>query len=135
MWTQFMDMHSGGGQKLDWAHIFIEAPEAEAIKVFYNRFGRSPHRVTCTCCGPDYSISTYEDLAQATAYERRCKWDKDKEKYIEEEGGLGLGAKHYKTLDEFLQDTDYVRVIYAKDILREEKTGHVPDEGYVWAGG
>lgn len=27
MWTHFMDMHSGGGQKLDWPHIFIEAPE------------------------------------------------------------------------------------------------------------
>lgn len=25
MWTQFMDMHSGGGQKLEWA--YVEEPD------------------------------------------------------------------------------------------------------------
>ena len=72
-WTQFMDMHSGGGQKLDWAHIFIEATEKEARVIFYNRFGRNPDRITCTCCGNDYSVNEEKgDLSQATGYERNC---------------------------------------------------------------
>ena len=44
MWTQFWDMNSGGGQKLEWKYIYIELPEEEACKVFYNRFDRNPHR-------------------------------------------------------------------------------------------
>jgi hypothetical protein len=71
-WTHFMDMHSGGGQKEKYAHIYIEAPEDEAKIVFYNRFGHNPERVTCTCCGGDYSISEYPSLKQATAYNRGC---------------------------------------------------------------
>jgi len=59
MWTRFYDMHSGGGAKEKWELIFIEAPEDEAISIFYNRFGHNPNRVSCTCCGADYSI--YED--------------------------------------------------------------------------
>jgi hypothetical protein len=63
-------MHSGGDQKLDWGHIYIEAPEEEAMVIFYNRFGRNPHRVTCTCCGEDYSVTEYPTLEIATAFER-----------------------------------------------------------------
>lgn len=37
MWTEFWDMHSGGGQKEKWAKIYIEAPEEEARVIFYNR--------------------------------------------------------------------------------------------------
>lgn len=71
-WTHFWDMHSGGGLKEKWAHIYIEAPEDEARVIFYNRFGHSPDRVSCTCCGNDYSVSEEETLAQATAYHRNC---------------------------------------------------------------
>lgn len=74
VWTQFWDMHSGGSQKLKWSHIYIEAPQKEAEIIFQNRFGRNPHRVTCTCCGSDYSISESGDLAQATAFERKCRY-------------------------------------------------------------
>lgn len=74
MWTEFMDMHSGGGQKEKFAYCFIEAPEDEAKIIFYNRFGHNPERVTCTCCGEDYSISEYKTLEQATAYERNCEY-------------------------------------------------------------
>ncbi len=73
MWTEFMDMHSGGGQKLDFAYCFIEAPEDEARRVFYARFGRNPNNVTCSCCGPDYSVSTYDTLEHATAYNRNLR--------------------------------------------------------------
>lgn len=74
MWTRFMDMHSGGGSKEDWAYIYIESSEEKAKTIFYNRFGHNPERVTCTCCGEDYSISEEEDLEQATAHERNCEF-------------------------------------------------------------
>ena len=65
MWTHFYDMHSGGGSKEPYEHIYIEAPLAEAKVIFYNRFGHSPDRVSCTCCGYDYSVSEYETLDEA----------------------------------------------------------------------
>lgn len=73
VWTRFMDMHSGGGTKEPpYEYIYIEAPENEAKVIFYNRFGHNPERVSCTCCGDDYSISEEKSLEQATAYERNC---------------------------------------------------------------
>lgn len=55
-WTQFFDLCSGGSEKERWGIIYIEAPEDEARVIFYNRFGHSPDRVTCACCGSDYSV-------------------------------------------------------------------------------
>lgn len=101
-WTRLWDMHSGGGAKEGFEVCFIEAPEEEAKLIFYNRFGHSPERVTCTCCGADYSISTHDSLCEATAH---------------------LGAE---------LDTDGVMVIYAKDIKPEERRGTLPEQGYVW---
>ena len=72
-WTTFWGMHSGGGLKEPYHYIFIEAPEEEAKIIFYNRFGHSPDRVSCTCCGADYSISESKTLAEATAGHRGCK--------------------------------------------------------------
>lgn len=74
MWTRFMDAYSGGGQKEPWPQIWIEAPEKEAKLIFYNRFGHNPDRVTCTCCGADYSIHEHETLEEATAYERGLRY-------------------------------------------------------------
>lgn len=72
-YTRFMDMHSGGGLKEEpYDKIFIEAPEEEAKVVFYNRFGHNPERVTCTCCGEDYSMTEGESLAELSAYDRNC---------------------------------------------------------------
>ena len=71
MWTKFWDMHSGGGQKLDWAKIYIQAPEEEAVVIFSNRFGRDPENVTCNCCGEDYSVSESKTLGEATEYHRK----------------------------------------------------------------
>jgi hypothetical protein len=60
MWTKFFDMHSGGPCKEPpYEEIFIEAPEAEARRVFYAKFGHNPDRVTCPCCGEDYAV--YDD--------------------------------------------------------------------------
>ena len=62
MFTEFLDMSSGGSQKLSHGRIIIEAPEAEAVSVFYSRFGRNPRRVSCTCCGEDYFITEIEKI-------------------------------------------------------------------------
>jgi hypothetical protein len=144
-WTRFMDMHSGGGQKLDWDKILIEAPEDEARAVFYNRFGRNPDRVTCTCCGEDYSVSESETLEDATAYDRHCRWDKDGETYVEEQDPKHVSIRSrcntppqdpwglYMTLDTYLAK-ESVLVIRANEIKDDERTADIPDEGYVWAG-
>ena len=57
MWTEFSDMYSGGERKLDYGTIYIEASEDEATRIFEDRFNRSPHNVTCECCGNDYWIT------------------------------------------------------------------------------
>lgn len=57
VWTQFIDMHSGGGRKLNADYIYIEATEDEAVELFEEIFGRHPYGVTCECCGDDYLIS------------------------------------------------------------------------------
>lgn len=143
MWTQFWDMLSGGGQKEQWANIYIEAPEPEAKVIFYNRFGHNPDRVTCTCCGEDYSLDESETLEQASAYHRNCAYDEtgyiekqredlrksvkgDWEKYLKENP-----SARYQTVEQYINNPD-VLVIYAKDIKPEERIGEVPEQGYVW---
>ena len=150
-----MDMYSGGGQKEAFSHLFIEAPESEAKVIFCNRFGHNPERVTCTCCGDDYSISEAETLAEATGFERGCEYayfDKDGTELggrdvfystpIEERGNLKGGYVErptttysfykYQTLDEYVMSGKAV-FIYAADIKPEERKGDVPQQGYVWA--
>lgn len=127
MWTHFMDMHSGGGSKEKWQHIYIEADEKQAKVVFYNRFGHNPERVTCACCGDDYSISEYDSLEQATGYQRGCDYQDGN--YVERQDGGGY--RPYQTLDAYLK-TDSILVIYATDIKPEELIGEVPHQGYIW---
>jgi hypothetical protein len=153
MWTRFMDMHSGGTlQEAPYQCIYIEAPRDEAMIVFYNRFGHNPERITCTCCGEDYSIREEESLEQATAFERGCdsayfkdgkeipeseRWIRGKgiqdgvvHKYVERKGKYFF-SKGYLTLEEYLKE-ESVLVIYDKDIKPEERMGEVPEQGYVW---
>ena len=115
MWTLFWDMHSGGDQKEKWSHIYIEAPRQEAEIVFYNRFGHNPNRVTCTCCGEDYSISEDDDLEAMTLFHR---------------GGF-LERKPKCTLEKYKAQPD-VLFISAADINPEERVGELPQQGYVW---
>jgi hypothetical protein len=159
-WTRFMDMHSGGAQKEDaFAYLLIEAPQNEAEIIFYARFGHNPNRVTCTCCGEDYSIGESDTLAEATAYDRNCPWVEDvrghiyprkdrpddyKEGFYLEPGeavpdGMRI-REHYGTCDEptpldgFLAAPDKhgYAIIRKDEIKPEERTGHVPEQGYVW---
>jgi hypothetical protein len=158
MWTSFWDMNSGGRQKEDHAHIYIEADsEEEAVVIFYNRFGHNPNRVSCTCCGEDYSIDSHEDLAQLTGFHRGCstletpkdpktgRYKNDDpiirqgrylEKGEEPPKGYKLAEKYsfvkkYKTLEEYEKSED-ILVIRADEISDNERKGDVPSQGYVW---
>jgi len=155
-WTEFWDMHSGGGLKEKWGKIYIQAPEEEAKIIFYNRFGHNPQRVTCTCCGEDYAIDEGMSLKQATGYHRNCRsletprnhktglYENDdpilKAHYYLEEGekppkGYTISESpkwgEYETLEEFSKRED-ILIIYDKDIKDSERQGSVPEEGYVW---
>ena len=146
-------MHSGGGSKEPpYEKIYIEAPEDEAKVIFYNRFDHAPDRVSCTCCGEDYSVSEHETLERATAYERGCAWvyfrpngtecdqseamrgqkmrDGYSSGYAEREDTKWSWSKCL-TLEDYLKKND-VLVIYAHEIKPEERVGEVPREGYVW---
>lgn len=131
-WTRFMDTHSGGGTKeVPYEYIYVEAPEAEAKVIFYNRFGHSPDRVTCTCCGSDYSIDDEPTLAEATAYARGCDYDHDAKQYVERFRLEWSGLDHLLTVEEYVALAE-VLVIAADDIKPAERDGNVPDQGYVW---
>ena len=119
-WTRFMDMRSGGGTKEPpYEFIFIEADEEQAKVIFYNRFGHNPERVTCTCCGEDYSISSSDSLDDLTAYDRNCQWKGNG--YIE---APRSGQKLW-TLEEYLARYD-VLVIRDGGIKPKEREGAVP---------
>lgn len=129
-WTKLADMNSGGWQKEPFAYIWIEAREEEASKVFYNRFGHNPYRVTCICCGEDYSVYEYESLEEATVFERGCTHDENQ--------SLEKSQNNYMTLDELLEckvlpnGGGAVEFIFASDIMPSELEGDLPDEqGYV----
>lgn len=138
--TRFMDMHSGGPQKEKYAHIYIEAPEEEAKVIFQNHFGHNPDRVSCTCCGPDYSITEYKTLREATAYDRGCAsaYRKGSEGYYLEKGekpkrGFSVTQSFYPymTLKKYLSQKQ-VLVLRKKDITPEERKGVLREEGFVW---
>lgn len=156
MWTQFMDMHSGGGTKeKPYEYIYIEAPEDEAKVIFYNRFGHNPQRVSCTCCGDDYSISSNETLAGLTGFERGCAYvyrDPQGEVCSQDEAwrrGHGMREGYTAGYEEFQDpETSYRKYtpladylvnpkclfIPAKEIHESERVGEVPEQGYVWKG-
>lgn len=129
VWTQFNDMHSGGNTKEDYEHIYIEAPEDEAISVFYNRFDRNPNRVSCSCCGEDYSISQSPSLEEATAYERGCDFEGNG--YVERARVFREYTYPYMTLEQYLLQDD-VFVIRADEIENHERYTEVPQSGWVW---
>lgn len=132
MWTLFMDMHSGGRTKEPpYEYIFIEAGEDEAKVIFYNRFKHNPERVTCTCCGSDYSISSKEDLAQLTGYFRNCCWDAKSKGYVEKPDRKYDNEKEIIPLEDFIKEAS-VLVINANDISPQERVGRVPKQGYQW---
>lgn len=135
-WTRFMDMHSGGPAKEPpYERIYIEAPEGEAAVIFFNRFGHNPERVSCTCCGDDYSISEEPTFAQASAYDRGCAYDKEAKAYVEGPRYRSYSGTYEKlrTVEEYEAEPN-VLVIRASEVKDDERHGTVPEQGYVWAG-
>ena len=159
-WTRFMDMHSGGGGKEPQAFIYIEAGEEEARSVFFARFGHSPDRVSCTCCGEDYSVASGDSLEQLTGYDRNCAvletprgpetrryvtpgdpWfeahyylEAGEEAEAERRGyRVRPGRGRYLTLGEYLTSPE-VLVVRAGEITDGERRVEVPRQGYVWVG-
>lgn len=157
-WTHFWDMNSGGGLKeAGYSHIYIEAPEEEAKVIFYNRFGHNPERVSCTCCGGDYSISEEVSLKQATGFERGCrnlKTPRDPETglyknndpiilanlWLDPDDEIPDGYEvsdnerwrsKWESLEDYSKGSD-VLIIHADEIKPKERKGEVPEEGYVW---
>ena len=150
-WTRFMDMASGGSQKEPpYEYILIEAEEKEAQIIFYNRLGHNPNRVTCTCCGEDYSISENESLEQITAYDRNCAYvyyeidgtEVPKKEALEKSLSFRTSARKgyvervgeygkYQKLENYLEE-DTVLVIRSHEIKDSERKGSLPDQGYIW---
>lgn len=127
-----MDMHSGGGLKEKFSLCFIEASENEAKVIFYNRFGHSPDRVSCTCCGEDYSVDERaKTLAEASAYDRGCLYDSKKKKYVEKPDPRAMSYHPFVSVTKFQKSED-VMVIPRSKIRKADRQGECPTEGYVW---
>lgn len=134
VWTQFWDMHSGGGTKEDpYDMIYIEAPVDEAEIIFYNRFGHNPNRITCSCCGEDYSIDCNESLEQLTGYHRNCSFSESLKQYTETTNTGKYVYGKYQSLEDYCAQ-DSVLVIYANQIEDDERHGELPKSGWVWHG-
>ena len=73
--TRFMDMYSGGELKTAYTHIYIDGTLDKAVETFKGVFGIDPDNQTCDCCGEDFSYAEYENIEEATAYERECEWN------------------------------------------------------------
>jgi hypothetical protein len=147
VWVHVNDMHSGGGTKEDFEGVYIECEsEEQAAVIFYNRFGHSPHRVSCTCCGADYSIyDEGTDLMRATGFARGCRIINSPEgdhvnRLIEPEDEIPEGwtldpyqsRASYMTMEAYAAKED-ILILRDEDIDPEHKTGSVPRQGYVWA--
>lgn len=115
MWTRFMDMYSGGYRKQAFDYLYIEAGKHDAMRVFWNRFGRDPNRTTYHCCGVDYTIECHPDMLQLTGYNRGCSYDRDTNRYLDD------GTP----LEEYLKRSD-IRVIRAGDITEADMVDSHP---------
>ena len=127
-----MDMHSGGGCKEPpYERIYIEAPESDARVIFYNRFGHNPERVTCTCCGDDYSIDSEEVFEKVAAYDMGWDFDDKAGEYVNRPSSKACNPHGYCSVDEY-KAKDHVLVIPVSEIKPEERKGEVPDQGFMW---
>lgn len=111
-WTRFVDMFSGGGCKEPpYEFIYIEANQEKAVALFNAHFGHDPYRVTCDCCGEDYSARSDNSLAQLSAYDRGC--DHDGKKWLEKP--RDMAHARYKTLADYKQNKN-VLILSKKEL-------------------
>lgn len=119
---KFTDMNSGGFTKSKYKTILIQCEnETEAMELFEARFDRNPRNITCDCCGYDYSISEYDSLEEATAFDRMCQMSQDYNTFHEkpstdEDAEYFSKFKMYVTFDAYLELSGDVLVIKAVDL-------------------
>lgn len=113
----------GGLKEKPYDVIYIQADGEEAKTIFYNKFKHNPERVTCTCCGQDYSISSEETLEQLSAFHRELKFDRESKLYIETDSSISM--EDYKARKDTL-------IITEDQITENERIGRVPKQGYMW---
>lgn len=157
--TLFWDTHSHGTQKEKWSKIYIEAPEDIARKVFFAKFQHNADRVSCTCCGPDYSVSEDDTFAEASAYHRNVPHaynPKNKDEYGDIEPGESLPkgwvwgestlikAKCQRfengrfddtmSVEYYLRNGDclFIDKKEVEDILSQVGQVDIPRQGWVW---
>lgn len=113
-WTYFHDMMTAGFRKFhDYDQIFVQGTKDSATELFTKVTGLNPANESCDCdiCrGADYSVIEFQDLFQATGFERGCQYDLTLKAYLEKSGGFP--AMPYMDLGEFL-DKYNVLVIFS----------------------
>lgn len=107
-WTKFTDMQTGGHRKTGYKYIFIDGDSA--VDRFETEFGRDPYEESCECCDADFAVSTFDTLEQATAYARDCRYDYEREIWVDEPADE---ADAVEPLDEFVNRAE-VRVIHTE---------------------
>jgi hypothetical protein len=122
-----MDMHGGGSVKYKgFNHIYIQAPFEVAEEVFEKLTGMSPHQETCDCCGSDFWFSggdpsDNDTLAQMTAYDRNCHFDRERGYYVEQKKVYSFDPSYDAgpviPLGEYISQ-DNVLVVWAEDVKR-----------------
>jgi len=106
MWTRFVDTYSGDGRskREQWAIIYIEAREEDAIAAFIARFGHDPEDEE-PFADPNYSIMEFQDLAQGTGFYRNCAFIEGR--YTETLTSVWRGTVGLKLLsiDEYIKES------------------------------
>lgn len=64
MYTLFYDLSSGGYQKEGFQKLAVNLSMDKAEKWFEETYGHDPYRMTCDCCGPDYSVYEFDSLEE-----------------------------------------------------------------------
>lgn len=130
MWVQFWDMNSGGDRKERWPHIYIECQGIEQAKaIFYHRFGHNPDRVSCTCCGEDYSVTENIDLGQLTGFQHNADWDQKLNRYVERPR---MEKYPVLSVEEYEAQEDVLFIRFDELTPEDLAAGEPPTQGYVW---
>ncbi len=71
MWTRFHDLEVGNTRVSQYQDIYIEADYSDSVRWLKENLNiNAEHR--CRNCGPDYQITQYDTLEQATGQARGC---------------------------------------------------------------
>jgi hypothetical protein len=75
---RFMDLFTGGFAKTDFVYVYVEANnDIEAYTIFNSELSVVPSF-------NNYGVEVYDNLESASAFERGCSWDENKNEYIQD---------------------------------------------------